>query len=184
MRDHGRSAIWVASDLLRGEEGHCVARDAPGGHRRQPARHARRAAAKFVHLATRYRGARARWPAIAARDGRQEHHGDPAAGGGARIRRSRSPPTAPTRRDAVDALVALVAVRVRRGRMQRLKGHRRLAGRRRRPRGRADPARAGAALSDCAGAARPRSCARLDESRAPLARAAGRHPGARRAAAA
>ena len=43
-----------------------------------------------------------------ARDGRQEHHGHPAAGGGARDRRSRSPPTAPTSSDAVDALAALV----------------------------------------------------------------------------
>ena len=49
MREHGRNAIWVASDLLRGREGRDVVLQSPivnplGLHAR--------AAAKFVHAAS------------------------------------------------------------------------------------------------------------------------------------
>ena len=41
MRDHGRNAIWVASDLLRGEKSEHRVTDVADGHRREPAGHAR-----------------------------------------------------------------------------------------------------------------------------------------------
>ena len=123
-----------------------------------------RAAAKFVHLATRYQS-RVRVARDGAGDGRQEHHGHPAAGGGARHDASRSPPTAPTSGDAVEALVGAGRVRLRRGRMQRLNGIGVSPGVVSRPRGDPDPAGAGAALPDRAGARRPRARAARGEPR-------------------
>ena len=104
MRDHGRNAIWVASDLLRGRARRTrvtVARAVTVVN--QLGMHAR-AAAKFVHLATRFES-RVRVGAAGPRDGRQEHHGHPAAGGRAGLDASRSPPTAPTSRRRSTALV-------------------------------------------------------------------------------
>ena len=79
---------------------------------------------------------------------------------GRRRRRAATPST---------ALAALVAVGVRRGRMQRLTGIGVSPGVVSRPRGRPDPARAGAALPDRAGARRAR--ARAARRRAAAARA-------------
>ncbi len=104
MRDHGRNAIWVASDLLRGGEDR--AHDVAQRHGRQPARHARarggqvRPSGDAVSVA-RPRGARR------ARDGRQEHHGHAAAGGGPRLDITISADGA-DEPDAVEALAALV----------------------------------------------------------------------------
>ena len=82
MRDHGRNAIWVASDLLRGEKTKTLTHPASVTVVNQLGMHAR-AAAKFVHLATRFQSRRCGSRAT-PRDGRQEHHGHPAARRGAR----------------------------------------------------------------------------------------------------
>ena len=105
--------------------------DVASRDRREPAGHARagggevRPPGDAVPVAGP-RGARR------ARDGRQEHHGHPAAGGGARHRRSRSPPTARTSSDAVDALVRAGRSRDSARTHAAPDRHRRLAGRRRR----------------------------------------------------
>ena len=189
MRDHGRNAIWVASDLLRGEKAVSIRRR-PTPHRthdvarcdvvNQLGMHAR-AAAKFVHLATRFE-ARVR----VARDGREmdgksimgilllaaargiDHHD---------LRRRRGRAGGGRRR-----WWRWCESRIRRGRMQRLTGIGVSPGVVVRPRRHPDPARAGAALPDCAGVASTHELARLDESRAAIAPAAARHPRARRAA--
>ena len=121
MREHGRNAIWVASDLLRGEKArtHDVAAASPSST--SSGMHAR-AAAKFVHLATRFEA-----HVRVARDGR-EMDGKSIMGilllAAARgIDDHDHAPTAPTRRDARRRRsCALVAARLRRGRMQRLTG--------------------------------------------------------------
>ena len=64
-----------------------------------------RAAAKFVHAAGRVRVAHPRRPAR-TRDGRQEHHGDPAPGRGAQLERSAA--DGGDEADAVAALATLV----------------------------------------------------------------------------
>ena len=97
-------------------------------------------------------------------------------------RPSPSAPTAPTSATPSTRWSALVAVRIRRGRMQRLKRHRRLAGRGGGPRGDPDPARAGAALPDRAGAARARAARGSSDSRVRVARAAASTSSARRRA--
>ena len=115
LREHGRNAIWVASDLLAGapspsgvdaahrEEGmmtrECVIRNRLGLHAR--------AAAKFVHTATRYHVADPRQPRRPD-DGRQEHHGHPAAGGRAPARTVVITADGADEADAVDALCRLV----------------------------------------------------------------------------
>ena len=97
-------------------------------------------------------------------------------------RRSRSPPTAPTSRRAVDALAALVEVGIRRGRMQRLTGIGVSPGVVSRPRGHSDPARAGAALPDRAGARRSRAGAARARAACRPREQLRRHPRQRRAA--
>ena len=66
-----------------------------------------RAAAKFVHLATRF-DSRVRVARDATGDRREEHHGHSAARRRARVRPSRLPRTAPTSATPIDALAALV----------------------------------------------------------------------------
>ena len=122
-----------------------------------------RAAAKFVHLATRYE-ARVQ----VARDAR-EMDGKSIMGilllAAARGSTITITADGADEQDAVDGARGAGPVRIRRGRMQRLKGHRRLARRRRGPRGPADPARAGAALPDCRRRGSTHELRRLDESR-------------------
>ena len=103
MREHGRNAIWVTSDLLRGEKAMmscALTITNPLGL------HAR-AAARFVHAASGF-AAQIRVGARRPRDGRKEHHGAAPARCGAGQRDHDVGRRARTSSEALDALTALV----------------------------------------------------------------------------
>ena len=140
-----------------------------------------RAAARFVHLATRFES-QIRVGARHEGDGRQEHHGHSAAGRGARHDAHDRAPTGrtsrPRRRRAGRSSSNPDLVR-NRGTPER---HRRVARRRRRPRARRDSAHAGDPLSDRARSRRARAVGARARPAA-IARAARADPPAHRRAA-
>ena len=109
MREHGRNAIWVASDLLRGEKARTAARDMTSCAVTivNPLGLHARAAARFVHVASGFAAA------IRVARGGREMDGKSIMGllllvGGAGQQPSRSRPTARTKSEAIAALCALV----------------------------------------------------------------------------
>ena len=183
MREHGRNAIWVASDLLRGEK--AQRHDVADRHRREPARACTRGRPRSSSTWRRASSAQVR----VARDGR-EMDGKSimgilllAAARGTTI-------TITRRRRRRDATPSTALVRARRvadsARTHAAPdGHRRLAGRRRRPRGHPDPARRRCCGITIAAGARRRTSSRASSRAATRSRAAAaRHPRAASPAAA